>query len=1547
MNFLQEMVRSSHQRQRDDRSRGRERLWLSDLPDQIRKPGAREDGVLLQLKHVPQEPPPDLPELLEGWVDPLVCLNPDADDPPLADEGPAHSRLPVPAGQARDDEPAVISRDEAVEVLRAYGPWLDRWRAWAAKERREQSLRALYDMVYAWHQRLALEDDRVELVLAVGLLTWNKPGQDVVHRHLLVQRVETSVHRGTAEVTVRLSAEGAMRLEDQDFLDSGDGWIREQSAVLGDDIAASAVHPLDPDTVELLSKWQDRAYQHRIAFSARWQPPESDEPVSRVTYAPALVMRPRNLNALLRLYGKIAETIAAEEYAPLGLAQMVLDGLSAEERAAWDGHGVGQAPLFRDDPLFPGKTNEQQRRVLRRLQKDTGVVVQGPPGTGKTHTIANLVSALLAEGQRVLVTSARDQPLAVLRDKLPKPVRDLCVLLLSSTRSESGISELERTVTALTTQVASTDAETLQAEINRLTKRRLDIRGRIGTLTDQLLSVREQEYRHQGVAPGYDGTLAKIVQQVQDHRPSLEWIGAPAENAPEQPPLSAQQAQELLVLLREGAGEPRTGGALPAVEEVPASDLVEETFAASRLISDGLDEQTVQLRDILASLDRSLTDDITRHLDNAAIALHHLGLPADAARWEDTWWETHALTQRLARAQTQLWKRVEDTADYITQARHALDSVGMRRVHLPDDLDMPLAGRMVTFGQDLLEHLQAKGQPRVRERMMSLASRAQKNANDLLTLCSIDGQSPRTTDDLIHVLAYLRAHIALDVVAVRWQQVNAPLPEGDLEVLLAELAHRQTQLQHISAFAQARESIDQLLVGQGVRFALTTRPAWQILTHAAGALAHRRAADDALAQLVFWDQHLTATEAGQAPAPEARALAAALREQDSAAYIKAVDDLHAAHQRDARGRRCRHLLEQIRTPHPVLAARLLEQAHDPQWDVQLAQMERAWAWARAAQFVAVRRTPGLEQRLDKELGEQEALLEEITGELAATWGRLHCLRNMTPEQRSALQMYQTHMSNLGRGTGRSADRLRAAAKERMRVAQGAVPAWVMPIADVAEMVQTGRNSFDVVIVDEASQASMDALFLLWLAPRVIVVGDDKQCSPPSTGFGRHQAIRDKLAAYLHDMPSGVRELYMPHTNLYGLLTSFFPEVIRLDEHFRCVPEIINWSSGTFYDHSLLPLRQYGGERLDPLRVTYVEDAATVGHESRIHNPMEAEAVVDILERLTEDEIYRDKTIGVIVLQGFGQIKHIQVLIEQRIAPAVRQRHRIQVGNAASFQGDERHVILLSMVVTDPKRIAGGARSEQQAYNVAASRAQDQMWLFHSVPVDRLKPKDIRLNLITYMHNPPAALAAVHDIGFVSADVVQAPFQSLFEQQVYLRLKALGYHVLPQFPAGTKKIDLVVVGARGRLAVECDGAYFHDTTREQIERDHQRDRELRRVGWQFYRIPESEFRFDSEEALAGLWDELNRLEIHPAQYAPATTERQDMPAWNPLNLPDIEESAEDDVLGSDDVSHAGTGEQSSVSRSASPRDDRSDDAIELSNVSSHDTGGSPEDLEESA
>ncbi|MFF0441098.1 hypothetical protein ACFYST_17500 [Kitasatospora sp. NPDC004614] len=107
----------------------------------------------------------------------------------------------------------------------------------------------------------------------------------------------------------------------------------------------------------------------------------------------------------------------------------------------------------------------------------------------------------------------------------------------------------------------------------------------------------------------------------------------------------------------------------------------------------------------------------------------------------------------------------------------------------------------------------------------------------------------------------------------------------------------------------------------------------------------------------------------------------------------------------------------------------------------------------------------------------------------------------------------------------------------------------------------------------------------------------------------------------------------------------------------------------------------------------------------------------------------------------------------------------------------------------------------------------------------------------------------------------------------------------------------MVGARGRLGVECDGDRYHFTL-EQLRHDQQRDRELQRVGWRFWRIPESEFRFDPEQALAGLWQELDRQGIRPANYHQNRPATEDEP-WSPLLLPEPGDEQADEEVGTAD------------------------------------------------
>jgi len=438
---------------------------------------------------------------------------------------------------------------------------------------------------------------------------------------------------------------------------------------------------------------------------------------------------------------------------------------------------------------------------------------------------------------------------------------------------------------------------------------------------------------------------------------------------------------------------------------------------------------------------------------------------------------------------------------------------------------------------------------------------------------------------------------------------------------------------------------------------------------------------------------------------------------------------------------------------------------------------------------------------------------------------------------------------------------------------------------VLETLAPVRDSFDVVIVDEASQASIEDLFLLWLAPRVIVVGDDKQCAPSQVRMGELEPIFSKLTSYLPDMPGYLRDAFTPKSSLFDLLRTRFGAVIPLREHFRCMPEIINFSSRQFYaDEPLVPLRQFGADRLPPLRAVKVEGAATEGSATRLRNRIEAEAIVSQLEACLADPAYDGKTMGVVVLQGTGQVQLLHRMLLERIDPKEWEQRRLRVGTPPDFQGDERDIIMVSLVIAE-KRAAVTGTEWQRRFNVAASRAKDQLWLFHSVGLDQLTTNDLRASLLSYVLNPPPALVAdlLED---VTPDEPHPGFRSLFDQRVFCKISAKGFHVTPQVQVNGRNIDLVVTGAKGRLAVECDGQDWPGT-QEQREADLDRERELKRAGWRFWRVRESEFAYDPDTALTSLWPALKKLGIRPYDPADFVGVASSATVWAPAELSTVE------------------------------------------------------------
>jgi len=230
-----------------------------------------------------------------------------------------------------------------------------------------------------------------------------------------------------------------------------------------------------------------------------------------------------------------------------------------------------------------------------------------------------------------------------------------------------------------------------------------------------------------------------------------------------------------------------------------------------------------------------------------------------------------------------------------------------------------------------------------------------------------------------------------------------------------------------------------------------------------------------------------------------------------------------------------------------------------------------------------------------------------------------------------------------------------------------------------------------------------------------------------------------------------------------------------------------------------------------------------------------------------------------------------------------------------------------MVAAPNERIGPLTRlPDERRFNVAASRAKDQMWLFHSVTQNDLSQSCLRSKLLTFFEEPyidPIVGVDCEKLERqcfeVNQSVVKAPdpFDSWFEVKVALGLARKKYRVIPQFEVAGKYIDLVVDGGGSRLAVECDGACHNIDTYEQ---DMEREKILTRLDWVFFRIRECEFYSNKEAVLSRLWRALEDRGIPPIGMEPFEEEPGPIPETVENEDFDIEEENLATTEQSDDL-----------------------------------------------
>jgi REase_MTES_1575/AAA domain len=1429
-----------------------------------------EAGVLT-VPRIPRLEPPAPPHELRPWLDG------DLDNPHTA----VSLRDELPADRALRGEfiTEVIEIDAVAplwanpDVQRCFDDWMSRWRTWAEQQLIDEPVQVLYGQLFAIHIQVAAHPEEFELIAGTGCLAWEPRDAEAVRRHMLTTPVAIRFDDDTGQLSVVVAPSQEPISVELDMLEpqllSDPGRINAIKA----DAREFAAHPLHRDHIGAIA----RRLVHTLDPSGRYD--ESDEPPDSgqnaiAAFAPAIILRKRSQQALVEIYRTIVDQLRSTNDVPEGILPLVDPDYLPSARLDPTPGGI---VMIEEDAFLPLRVNDAQLRIIRNVDSHAQTVVQGPPGTGKTHTAAALISHLLAQGKRVLVAAHTDRALKEVRAKLPPAIKPLSVAVVGTSRED--MSSLKVAVERIAAAASDYDAEHSQNEIEDALARIDELKGARSRAYRELLESRKQEVVKR-THRGYHGTLAAIAKQYQADADEYAWLTRFALVPADAPaPLTNAEALEWLRLVRDellNADEAEAGNRLLALEETPRPLEFARLCEQERIAGEAMQRhRDVSAHDAFAQI-RALGPDDRDHL---RLRMRDLAREAGELEQRHESWMNDALADvRSGRLDT--WQsRAAQIEKLINHAGPLVGTLGALTEVRIQSGDL---GKVEALAQSLLAYVQGGGRvktaPDGSPKIGALTPKTVKQAAALFEQARVNGHPPTTDDQLGAVLTFIKARRTLEALERAWP-ADVPIPRED--TLRERVNWHMTevrQLHRVLVLGSRLEQEERLLRSHGI-----AKPDWNDL---AAVLAYARMVDAAVAeeQLIRAAQPLqTLEEAAESAAswsdaaPCVHGLHLAVRTREHNQYASAYARLERLHtvrhlsgQRDALGLR-------LRVAAPDLERAIASAPEDADWPDRLEKLEAAWDWASTGQWIL-----GHEGTDANAIQGRVSIIEDQiraqVERLAATraWAYAVSPGRLTGQAHADLQQYAYLVRRLGKGTGKYADKRRTEIRRAMDRCRPAVPVWIMPIYRIAEQLRISPNMFDVVVVDEASQAGLEATFLQYMAPRMVVIGDDKQVSPSAVGVDQQQ-LRDLANQYLAD-DRYKASWQDPKRSIFDEAAMRYGSRITLIEHHRCAPEIIEFSNRVAYEPEgirLIPVRQYGTDRLQPIKTLHTPGGYEVGLTEKV-NPVEVEAIADQIAKCLADPRYNDMTFGVISLLGTAHAKAIEKVLMDRIQPDEWTARDLRCGDAADFQGSERNVMFLSMVAAPgPGRRLSVLTQEQyvQRYNVAASRAQDQLWLVHSISVNDVNnAADMRFQLLDYCYGALKPGRSTDDGVIreaVPEDVLVSPFETLFEQRVFNRIIDRGYTAIPRYVVNGYHIDIVIVGAKGRLAVECEGDTWHGPARYERDLAHQRD--LERCDWPFYRIRESEFYVDPDATLAGLWQQLAELEIHPAETPPTPDE----------------------------------------------------------------------------
>jgi very-short-patch-repair endonuclease/DNA polymerase III delta prime subunit len=1462
-------------------------LWLGDFSghsgvelyrDEPKEPGTATDStIVFRVARPNLTPCPPPPDNLAEWI--------------KAGWQKIDSRIEIQTSRKR------LGRlEDDFQRLEALSRWTYERDQWVKSERPVRRAAELFQNVYEWFGMLEREGERVELLLGDGLLCWQHEADEFKHP-VLLQKLELEFHPEKREPEFIFRKRELPPELYREFLHALPGNNSQQIIQCDAELKAAEFSPLSGrDTQDFLRRLIQGLFPAGGEFCEPRQKPSGTGPY--VERRPVIFMRQRR-SGPANVFDLVLESIGQrlETGEPFSSALMQILGLidlppkvaeaapatpaatpaAASAPPASGPESTATAGNEDAEILLSKPANGEQLQIARDLAHRDCVLVQGPPGTGKTHTIANLLGHLLAQGKRVLVTAHTPKALRILREKVVEPLQPLCVSVLQNDKKSH--EELQQSVRQIHIRL-SQDDKVLEREAARLRDERHAVVRELQATRQRLLEGRQEEIREVVIA-GKTFGLIEASKLVRAGQGKDDWIPGPT-TAGQALPLTHD---EIFALYQSNArilaaDERDLNITRPELALFPSPEDFQSVVE---------EKQWLTTQDLRFGAQFWRTSNTPPDLSAFARMMESAGKAIEFFKDSAAWQLEAIQAGRDGEPSRRTWDALADYIEESWAEIHECHALVME--HGPSLSDPRPARVLLPLVDEMLEHIAEGGR-------LNLLTRLTKPQWVAFTQSiRINGAAPDLTrpGPLRAVRAQLRIAVLREELAGRWERM---MTSGDAPTF-AELGDRP-------------EEACRGFVGQ-IRACLEWhKKSWQPLEEQFGQLGFqwptylastvpevgndaelRRLRSAVVGDLVRILQcrtdslrlgHLQAQiEAWQKLAPErseneavaTRRLREAMAMLNADGYRAAFDDLARLKILEPEQRQRNQWLSSLATGAPAWAA-VIQNRQAPHDQTQPpGDPAAAWQWRQLYDELERRAAVGLEH-LQESLEKLSHRLLKLTTELVEKQTWCHQVRTVTTAQKQALGAYVALRNRVTKsGTGKKDSEFRAAARREIAVAKSAVPVWIMPLSEVAETFDPRSTRFDVVIIDEASQCDPSAMFALYLGRQAVIVGDDEQVTPITVGV-EAEAVMKLIHGYLDGVPR--RELYDGQTSVYEFGQWAFGKVIRLVEHFRCASDIIAFSNNLSYRGEIKPLREENAVKLKPHVIPYQVKPHLF--DDRDVNHAEAEAIASLICAAIKQPEYAVNeqgtpvTFGVVTLVGDKQALLVDDLLRQRLPAEEYQLRQILCGSPSHLQGDERDVVFLSVVDTPadgplPLRDPDAQmRMFKRRFNVAASRARDQMWVVHSLdPHADLKAGDIRRQLIEHALDPKAWSRELEKRR-PSLD----PDAEAFEGTVMRRLVERGFQVQAQVSVGTYRIGLVVVGGNRRLAVECDGENIKDL--ERLHENMERQAILERLGWRFVRVRGSLFFRDPDRALAPVFRRLEELGIQPESAAHAATPVQD-------------------------------------------------------------------------